>query len=313
MRSIGTDRVASIGLGCMGLSWAYQQPGAVDAADKARVIEHALDIGVRVLDTSDFYGPYANEELLGSVLRSRRADAFVSTKGGLVLAENAFMAFDGSPAHLLAACDASLRRLGVDEIDLYQLHRVDPAVPLEESWGALAELVAAGKVRHIGLCEVDVQQLETAHRIHPVASVQSELSVWERSALAEVVPWCRVHGAAFIAFSPLGRGFLSGTISASVQFDSEDFRSTNPRFTPEARHSNQHIVDAVAGVAARHGATHAQIALAWLLAVDKIVIPIPGTTKIARLDENLRARSITLHPDEIAELSSLPPPIQARY
>lgn len=309
---IGADRVASIGLGCMGLSWAYQRAG-VDAADKARVIERALDRCVRVLDTSDFYGPYTNEELIGSVLRSRRADAFVSTKGGLVPAENAFMALDGSPGHLLAACDASLRRLGVDEIDLYQLHRVDPAVPLEDSWGALADLVVAGKVRYIGLCEVDVQQLEIAHRIHPVASVQSELSIWERSALAEVVPWCRDHGAAFIAFSPLGRGFLSGTIGASTQFDSEDFRSTNPRFTPEARHSNQGIVDTVAEVATRHGATPAQIALAWLLAIDEIVIPIPGTTKVARLEENLRARSITLHPDEITELSCLPPPIQARY
>ena len=189
----------------------------------------------------------------------------------------------------------------------------NPAVPLEESWGALAELVVAGKVRHIGLCEVDIQQLEIAHQIHPVASVQSELSIWERSALAEVVPWCREHGAAFIAFSPLGRGFLSGTIDASMQFDSEDFRSTNPRFTQEARYSNQGIVDAVAVVAARHGATPAQIALAWLLAVDEIVIPIPGTTKVARLEENLSARSITLNPDEITELSCLPPPIQARY
>ncbi|GAA1009868.1 aldo/keto reductase [Acrocarpospora pleiomorpha] len=313
MRVIGTDRLPGIGLGCMGLSWAYADGIDTTEADKHALLDHALDRGIRLLDTSDFYGPHTNERLLGQVLRRRRTEAFISTKGGLVPAGDTFMGFDGRPEHLRAACDASLRRLGVDHIDLYQLHRVDPAVPLEDSWGALAELVAAGKARHIGLCEVDADQLEAAHRIHPVATVQSELSVWEKGALDAVLPWCREHGTAFIAFSPLGRGYLAGTITTGTTFTAGDFRASHPRFTVEARTENQRIVDTVTEVARRHGATPAQVAIAWLLAVDDRVIPIPGTTKRHRLDENLGALELHLDADDMTRLSSLAPPVQARY
>jgi aryl-alcohol dehydrogenase-like predicted oxidoreductase len=313
MRAIGTDEILGIGLGCMGLSWAYENGLDADEADKIALLDHALDLGVRLLDTSDFYGPHTNEELLGHLLRRRRDEAFVSTKGGLLPAEGAFMRFDGRPERLRAACEGSLRRLGVDHVDLYQLHRVDPGVPLEDSWGAMAGLVAAGKARHIGLCEVGVDQLDAAHRIHPVAAVQSELSVWERGALDAVLPWCRDHGSTFIAFSPLGRGFLSGTITADTTFGTGDFRASLPRFTVEARTENRRIVEAVAEVAARHGATHAQVAIAWLLAVDQTIIPIPGTTKRHRLDENLGALGLHLDADDVGRLSSLTPPAQARY
>jgi aryl-alcohol dehydrogenase-like predicted oxidoreductase len=310
-RTIGKTPISNIGFGCMGLSWAYS-PSDAPSDTKLAVLHHALDTGVQLLDTADFYGPFVNEELVGQVLQSRRAEAFVSTKGGLVASED-FMAPNGRPEHLRKSCDGSLSRLGIEQIDLYQLHRVDPGVPLEDSWGAMAELVEQGKVRNLGLCEVTVEQLDVAQRIHPVASVQSELSIWERNALDNVLPWCHRHEAAFIAFAPLGRGFLTGTIPSTTTFDDGDFRSRNPRFSAEALALNRRVIDTIGEIAAAHEATAAQIALAWLLAVDSAVIPIPGTTKPSRIDENMAARNIVLTNDEFETLSNIPMPAQPRY
>lgn len=310
-RTIGGDSVGHIGLGCMGLSWAYS-PTAESPDRKLSVLEHAMDAGIRLFDTADFYGPHTNEELVGKLLRARRAEAFISTKGGLVAAED-FMRSDGRPEHIRSACDGSLRRLGAEQIDLYQLHRVDPEVPLTETWGAMAELVHQGKVRNLGLCEVTAEQCAAAAAIHPVAAVQSELSIWARQALDDVIPWCRRNGAAFIAFSPLGRGFLTGTMHASTRFADDDFRSRNPRFSPAALAENQRVVDVIAKIAAQHDATPAQVALAWLLAVDDIVLPIPGTTRTARVDENVGARQLRLTEGEMDTLGAITPPAQPRY
>ncbi|PBC35363.1 aldo/keto reductase [Rhodococcus sp. ACS1] len=311
-RKLGDREVTEIGFGCMGLSWAYTSADE-HSVDQEAILHHALDTGIQLLDTSDFYGPFTNEELIGKVLRTRRDDAVISTKGGLVPSDTAFSAHDGRPEHIRNACDGSLRRLGIDHIDLYMLHRVDPDVPLEETWGAMAELVAAGKVRNIGLCEVSVEQCIAAAEIHPVAAVQSELSIWERGALDEVLPWCHSAGAAFLAFSPLGRGFLTGTFSSKTEFRNDDFRSSNPRFSKDAMSKNQRIVDVIADVARSHNATPAQISLAWLLAIDDSVIPIPGTTKRHRIDENFAALDIRLSTTDIEMLSSIPQAVQPRY
>jgi len=219
---------------------------------------------------------------------------------------------DGRPEHVRAAVDASLRRLQTDWIDLYQLHRVDPDVPIEETWGAMSELVEAGKARAIGLSEVDVEQLERAQAVHPVASVQSELSLWTRDALAEVLPWCEAHGAAFIPFAPLGRGFLTGAVTPG-SFGPEDFRAGNPRFTDDALAQNRAIADMVAEVARRAGCTPAQIALAWTLAQGRFVIPIPGTKRLTYLEENAAAAEVELSRSDLAELDALPVPAQPRY
>jgi aryl-alcohol dehydrogenase-like predicted oxidoreductase len=311
----GGPSVGAIGLGCMGMSWAYSSGERDDAASVA-VIRRALDLGVTLIDTSDVYGPFTNEELVGRALRDRRDDAVLATKGGLVHdpeLEGLGMRRVGAPAHLRAALDASLGRLGVDHVDLYQLHRVGDDVSLEESWAALAELVAAGKARRLGLSEVSVAQLEAAHAIHPVASVQSELSLWTRDALDDgVLAWCAEHGAAFIPFSPLGRGFLTGAISAA-SFDDDDFRARNPRFTREALAQNLAIVDEVRAVAARHDATPGQVALAWTLAQGEHVVPIPGTKRLAYLEENAAAAGLSLTPEDLAALDALPVAAGARY
>lgn len=246
VRALGPNRTAvgAVGLGCMGMSWAYGEAGRDDAASTA-VIHRALDLGVTFLDTSDMYGPFTNEELVGTAIAGRRDEVVLATKGGLVVDRGTPGAGDaqarygitrvGRPDHLLAAVDASLRRLRVDHVDLYQLHRVDPGVPLEESWGALAQMVADGKARQIGLSEVSVEELERAHAIHPVASVQSELSLWTRDPLENgVLAWCAAHDATFIPFSPLGRGFLTGTI-AKPEFEDGDFRARSTRGSPRRR------------------------------------------------------------------------------
>jgi aryl-alcohol dehydrogenase-like predicted oxidoreductase len=259
------------------------------------------------------YGPFHNEELVGRALAGRRDEVTLATKCGLVVEAVGRMSRDGSPEHIRAACDASLRRLGVEVIDLYQLHRVDEEVPLAESWGAMAGLVEAGKVRAIGLSEVGVEQLEEAAAVHPVATVQSELSLWTRDPLAGVVPWCAEHDAGFLAFSPLGRGFLTGTLPATGGFAAEDFRARNPRFTEDARAANQRIVDVVRTVAQRRGATPAQVALAWVLAQGRHVVPIPGTKKLAYLEENVAAAGLQLTAADLAELDAVPAPVGARY
>jgi aryl-alcohol dehydrogenase-like predicted oxidoreductase len=302
-----------IGLGCMGMTWAYGASDR-DETESVATIHRALELGVTLLDTADMYGPFTNEELVGRALAGRRDEAVLATKCGLVVEDAAeyVLRKDGRPEHVFAAVDGSLRRLGTDFIDLYQLHRVDPEVPLEETWGAMASLVAAGKVGAIGLSEVGIDELERAHAIHPVASVQSEGSLWTRDAFAEVVPWCAAHGAAFLPFAPLGRGFLTGALTPQ-KFPSGDFRKNNPRFQPEAMDANAALVETVKAVASRHDATPAQVALAWLLAQGDHVAPIPGTKRRSRLEENAAAASVELTAQDLADLDALPEPVGSRY
>jgi aryl-alcohol dehydrogenase-like predicted oxidoreductase len=302
-----------IGLGCMGMTWAYGAEDR-DEAESIATIHRALDIGVTLLDTADMYGPYTNEELVGRAIEGRRDAVVLATKCGLVVEDAAeyVLAKDGRPEHVREAVEGSLRRLRTDFIDLYQLHRVDPEVPLEETWGAMAELVAQGKVGALGLSEVSVAELERAQAIHPVASVQSEGSLWTRDAFAEVVPWCARHGAAFLPFAPLGRGFLTGKLAAQ-KFPPGDFRKNNPRFQPEAMDANAALVAPVQAVAARHDATPAQVALAWLLAQGEHVIPIPGTKRRSRLEENAAAAGLALTAEDLAELDALPAAVGERY
>jgi aryl-alcohol dehydrogenase-like predicted oxidoreductase len=301
-----------IGLGCMPMSFGYVDAASED--DPATVIGRALDLGVTMFDTADVYGPFTNEELLGRALGRRRHEATIATKVGLVVGESGGYPLqrDGRPEHIAEAVRASLRRLRTDVIDLYYLHRVDGQVPLEESWGALAGLVHEGLVRAVGLSEVGVDELERAHAMHPVTAVQSELSLWTRDALDEVVPWCAAHGAAFVPFSPLGRGFLTGSIE-TASFDERDFRATNPRFTDEAIAANQAIVAVVRSVAGRSGATPAQVAIAWTLAQGPHVMPIPGTKRVRYLQENVAAANLTLTHDDLAALDAMPASIAPRY
>ena len=310
-RRLGSaGEVGAVGLGCMGMSWAYGAAERDDGASRA-VVQRALDLGVTLIDTADVYGPFTNEELVGSALAGRRDEAFLATKCGLVAGPDG-IGRDGRPEHVRAALDASLRRLGTDRVDLWQLHRVDPEVPVAETWGAMAEQVAAGKARHLGMSEVGVAELDAAHAVHPVATVQSELSLWTRDPLAEVLPWCQANGAGFLPFSPLGRGFLTGTVTAG-SFDATDFRANNPRFTDEAMAGNAALVAAVAVVADRLGASAAQVALAWVLAQGEQVVPIPGTKKQRWLEQNAAAADLVLAPADLAELDALPAPVGERY
>jgi aryl-alcohol dehydrogenase-like predicted oxidoreductase len=301
-----------IGLGCMPMSFGYVDAASDD--DPERVIERALDLGVTMFDTADVYGPFTNEELVGRALEGRRAEATIATKVGLVVGPNGGypLSRDARPERIAEEVRGSLRRLRTDVIDLYYLHRVDDNVPLEDSWGAMASLVDAGLVRAIGLSEVGIPELERAHAIHPVAAVQSELSLWTRDALDEVVPWCADHDAVFVPFSPLGRGFLTGTITQGG-FDPRDFRSSNPRFTDEAIRSSLEIVDVVRRVAERHGATPAQVALAWTLVQGDHVLPIPGTKRLRYLEENVAAAALMLSEDDLAALDAAPQPSAPRY
>ena len=285
--------VGAVGLGCMGMSWAYDSHLRDDAAS-ADTIRAALDAGVTLIDTADAYGPFTNERLVGRALAGRRDEAVVATKCGLVAQPDGTMVREASPAHIVAACDASLRRLGVDVIDLYQLHRVDPGVPVEESWGAMGDLVHAGKVRAIGLSEVGVDVATRCQAEFPVTTIQSELSVWSRDWLPDVVPWCRDHGVGFLAYAPLGRGFLAGSHAGDHRFGPDDFRTRLPRFTPDAVTANQHLVAVVREVASRHDATPAQVALAWVLDRAPNVVPIPGTRRASRVRENAAAASLQL-------------------
>jgi len=298
----------------MGLSWAYRDH-SVDESAGVALIHDAIAMGVDHFDTADVYGPFTNERLLGRAIAGRREKLFIATKCGLVVEDRATFKFgrDGSPLHVREACDASLERLGIDAIDLYYLHRIDPKVPVEETWGAMAELVARGKVRFLGISEAKVDELERVSRIHPVAAVQSELSLWTRDYVADVVPWCAAHGASFVAFAPLGRGFLTGKIATDARFESTDFRSKLPRFSPESVAANQRLVEAVRAVAARRGVTPAQIALAWVLSRGEHVLAIPGTQRRRYLEENVGAASIALSPAEVEELDAMPAPVGGRY
>ncbi|WP_033822528.1 aldo/keto reductase [Kitasatospora sp. MBT63] len=295
--------VGEIGLGCMGMSFAYT-PGLRDDSESEKVVHRAIELGVTLIDTADVYGPHTNEVLVGRALRGRRDDVVLASKCGLVVRDGDILP-DGRPEHIRAAADGSLTRLGVETIDLYQLHRVDPAVPVEETWGAMADLVTAGKVRRIGMSEATVAELAAAHAIHPVSTVQSELSLWSQDQLDEVVPWCAANDAAFIAYGPLGRAFLTGAIEAGHQLEEGDWRRGNPRFQPEAIAANQHVAQGVAAVAAAHDATAAQVALAWVLAQAGHIVPIPGTKRTAYLEQNVRAGELTLTAEEIDALTAL--------
>jgi aryl-alcohol dehydrogenase-like predicted oxidoreductase len=308
--------VSPIGLGCLGMSYALGDYGrsSEDNAASIRVIHRALELGVTLFDTSDAYGPFTNEDLLGEALAGRRDEVVLATKGGTVVTDPATVSLhrDGRPLHLRQALESSLRRLKTNHVDLYQLHRIDETVPVEESWSAMAEFVQQGKVRSIGMCEVTVDELARAHRIHPVASVQSELSVWTRGPLDEVLPWCVENDVAFIAYSPLGVGYLTGRLATN--FSDHDVRSRQERFSSEAMNANEAILEGLRAVGARHGgATSGQIALAWLLSLSDLVIPIPGTRQIPHLEENVEARNIVLSAHDMAELDALPAPTGGRW
>jgi aryl-alcohol dehydrogenase-like predicted oxidoreductase len=315
-------QVGAIGLGCMGMTHAYDLDTPRDDKQSIAVIHQALDLGMTLIDTADVYGPHTNEELVGRALAGRRERAVLATKVGLVWdapdaaatgTTSPGIGRNGRPEYVRASIDASLRRLQTDHVDLYQLHRVDPEVPLEETWGAMAETVAAGKARRIGLSEVTVSEIERARAIHPVASVQSELSLWTRDALDEVLPFCRQHGVAFLPFSPLGRGFLAGRFSSSDELQDNDFRRGLPRFQSDALRQNLAIVERVRAIAERVGATPAQVALAWVLAKSDNVIPIPGTKTPKYLTENAAAADVELSPADLAELDAIPAPVGGRY
>ena len=320
--SKGPD-VGVIGLGCMGLTFSYDMETPRDEATSISVIRQALDLGMTLIDTADAYGPHTNEELVGRALASGyRGRAVLATKVGLLTDSvqaadpgnsSPGASRDGRPEHVRESIDGSLRRLGTDHVDLYQLHRVDPQVPLEETWGAMAETVAAGKARHLGLSEVTVEEIRRAQAVHQVTSVQSELSLWTRDALAEVLPYCRQQGIAFLPFSPLGRGFLAGRFSSSDDLPQDDFRRGLPRFQQDALRANLAIVGRVRQVADRAGATPAQVALAWVLAQGRYVVPIPGTKTPKYLADNAGAADIGLSAADLAELDALPAPEGARY
>ena len=313
-RTLGELEVSAIGLGCMPMSWAYNV-AAADPAEVEATLHRAVELGITLLDTADVYGPFTNEEIIREyVVRAGLRDRVViATKAGLVPIDATSYGRDGSPAHIRAACEASLQRLGVDHIDLYQLHRVDPAVPVEETWGAMAELVAAGKVRFLGMSEASVDEIRAADAVHPVSSVQSELSLWtDENVVNGVLEFTQDRGIGFLAYCPLGRGFLTGALTAET-IGADDFRSANPRFTPEAMAANAAIVDGVRAVAEQHGATPAQVALAWVLAQGPHVVPIPGTKRRRWLEENAAAASLVLDAVDLADLRALPASVAPRY
>jgi aryl-alcohol dehydrogenase-like predicted oxidoreductase len=292
--------VSALGLGCMGMSFAY---GPTDEAESLRVLRRYLDLGGNFLDTAEIYGPYTNEELLGRFLRDvPRTSLVVATKFGFRFDENNIRTVDGSPANVRRACDGSLDRLGIDAIDLFYQHRVDPKVPIEETVGAMAELVSAGKVRALGLSEANPETLRRAVKIHPIAALQSEYSLWSREvSLNGVLATCRELGIAFVPYSPLGRGFLTGAIQKVSDLDPTDWRRTNPRFAEEALRSNQKLAEAVKELAAKKGCTPAQFALAWVLAQGNDLIPIPGTKRLRYLEENMKAMTVQLTPSDLQE------------
>jgi aryl-alcohol dehydrogenase-like predicted oxidoreductase len=306
-RQLGALQVSAIGLGCMGMSEFY---GPSDETEAIATIHRALDLGVTLLDTADMYGPFTNEELVGRAIRGRREQVVLATKCGIVRDQSnrTIRGIDGSPAYVLAACEASLRRLGVDHVDLYQLHRVDPKVPIEDSVGAMAELVRTGKARHIGLSEAGPQTLRRAVRVHPIASLQTEYSLLTRDAEAEVIPTCRQLGVGFLAYSPLGRGLLTGRFTSRADFTPDDYRQFTPRFAEGAFEANVQLALRAVDLAREKGCTPAQLALAWLLAKGPGIVPIPGTKSRARLEENAGAVGVALSPAEVARLETAVPP-----
>ena len=295
--------VSALGLGCMGMSDFY---GPSEEATNLATLHHALDIGIDFLDTADMYGVGENERLLGKVLRERRDEVVLATKFGNVRApDGAFVRIDGSPAYVREACDASLKRLGVDHIDLYYQHRVDRSVPIEDTVGAMAELVKAGKVRHLGLSEASAATIRRAAKVHPIDALQSEYSLWSRDVEDEILPTLRELGIGFVAYSPLGRGFLTGKIADAQALADNDWRRQNPRFQAGNVEANHALVDAVTELASARGVTPAQLALAWLLHRGHDIVPIPGTRKPSRLDENAAAARIQLDATELQRIDDV--------
>ena len=293
-RQLGAQglQVSAIGLGCMGMSDFY---GPADDQVSLKVLNRAIDIGVNFLDTADMYGMGSNERLLAQVLKTRRSEVVLATKFGHVRGpDGAVLRIDGSPEYVKSACEASLQRLGVDHIDLYYQHRVDRKVPIEETVGAMAELVKAGKVRHLGLSEASASTVRRAAKVHPIAALQSEYSLWSRDVEQEVLPVCEELGIGLVAYSPLGRGFLTGDIKSVNELDPGDYRRQNPRFQADNLPANLALVEALKEIAKARGCTAAQLALAWLLHRSPHVVPIPGTRSIARLEENAAAAAIAL-------------------
>jgi aryl-alcohol dehydrogenase-like predicted oxidoreductase len=307
IRKLGSLEVSSLGLGCMGMSYAY---GPTDESESLAVLRRYLELGGNFLDTAEVYGPYKNEELLGRFLREiQREQVVVATKFGFRIENGATQGIDSSPANVRKACEGSLKRLGIDAIDLYYQHRVDPAVPIEETVGAMAELVRAGKVRRLGLSEAGPDTLRRAHAVHPITALQSEYSLWSRDIERNgTLATCRELGIGFVAYSPLGRGFLTGAIQKPSDLAEDDWRHTNPRFQAEAFETNLRLAEHVKNLAERKGCSPAQLALSWVLAQGGDIVPIPGTKRVRYLEDNMDAVDVSLSADELAQIDKLFPP-----
>jgi aryl-alcohol dehydrogenase-like predicted oxidoreductase len=308
-RTLGPNgpEVSEIGLGCMGMSAFY---GSADEAESRATIDRALDLGCTLLDTSDMYGPHTNERLLGSAISARRDEVFLATKFGIKLERREDLltrTIDGTPEYVREACDASLERLGVDHIDLYYQHRVDPNTPIEDTVGAMAELVKAGKVRHIGLSEAGAQTIRRAHAVHPITAVQTEYSLWTRDVDSEIRPTLDELGIALVAYSPLGRGFLSGRFTSTEELDESDYRRFGPRFNGENLQRNLALAERVKELASEKSVTAGQLALAWVLARGEHIVPIPGTKHVRYLEENLAAADVELSEAEVERIGAAIP------